>query len=117
MLQMGIIPCLIRDMDDDLATILMVDTKVPRDRNGSFEPKIIGKYSRNADSAMQDCGLNAAAKPLNPLLQKGGVYSIIKETIQGLPIGHYHYHSKTRRPSCGKTSSFGIWDICGLRLH
>ena len=26
-----------------------VDIKVPRDRNGSFEPKIIGKYSRNAD--------------------------------------------------------------------
>ncbi len=26
-----------------------VDIKVPRDRNGNFEPKIIGKYSRNAD--------------------------------------------------------------------
>lgn len=26
-----------------------VDIKVPRDRNGSFEPKIIGKYDRNAD--------------------------------------------------------------------
>ena len=26
-----------------------VDIRVPRDRNGSFEPKIIGKYSRNAD--------------------------------------------------------------------
>ena len=26
-----------------------VEIKVPRDRNGSFEPKIIGKYSRNAD--------------------------------------------------------------------
>ena len=26
-----------------------VDIKVPRDQNGSFEPKIIGKYSRNAD--------------------------------------------------------------------
>ena len=24
-----------------------VDIKVPRDRNGSFEPKIIGKYDRN----------------------------------------------------------------------
>ena len=23
--------------------------KVPRDRNGEYEPKIIGKYSRNAD--------------------------------------------------------------------
>ncbi|MBD5160533.1 MAG: hypothetical protein HDT14_00630, partial [Oscillibacter sp.] len=26
-----------------------VDIKVPRDRKGSFEPKIISKYSRNAD--------------------------------------------------------------------
>lgn len=26
-----------------------VDIKVPRDRNGTFEPKLIGKYSRNAD--------------------------------------------------------------------
>ena len=26
-----------------------VEIRVPRDRNGSFEPKIIGKYSRNAD--------------------------------------------------------------------
>ncbi len=26
-----------------------VGIKVPRDRNGSFEPKIIGKYNRNAD--------------------------------------------------------------------
>ena len=26
-----------------------VDIKVPRDRNGTFEPKIIGKYNRNAD--------------------------------------------------------------------
>ena len=26
-----------------------VEVKVPRDRNGEYEPKIIGKYSRNAD--------------------------------------------------------------------
>ena len=30
-----------------------VDIKVPRDRNGSFEPKIIGKYNRNVDG-MED---------------------------------------------------------------
>ncbi len=30
-----------------------VDIKVPRDRNGSFEPKIIGKYDRNAEG-MED---------------------------------------------------------------
>ncbi len=26
-----------------------VEVKVPRDRNGEYEPQIIGKYSRNAD--------------------------------------------------------------------
>ena len=26
-----------------------IEVKVPRDRNGEYEPKIIGKYSRNAD--------------------------------------------------------------------
>ena len=30
-----------------------VDIRVPRDRNGSYEPKIIGKYSRNAEG-MED---------------------------------------------------------------
>ena len=30
-----------------------VDIKVPRDRNGQYEPKIISKYSRNADG-MED---------------------------------------------------------------
>ena len=27
-----------------------VDIRVPRDRKGIFEPKLIGKYSRNADA-------------------------------------------------------------------
>ena len=37
---------------------------MPRDRNGSFEPKIIGKYSRNADGmeenilALYSCGMS-----------------------------------------------------------
>ena len=41
-----------------------IDIRVPRDRNGSFEPKIIGKYSRNADGmedkilALYACGMN-----------------------------------------------------------
>ena len=41
-----------------------VDIKVPRDRNGIFEPKIIGKYSRNADGmeekilALYACGMS-----------------------------------------------------------
>ena len=41
-----------------------VEIKVPRDRNGTFEPKIIGKYSRNADGmeekliALYACGMS-----------------------------------------------------------
>ena len=41
-----------------------VDIKVPRDRNGTFEPKLIGKYSRNADGmeekilALYACGMS-----------------------------------------------------------
>ena len=41
-----------------------MDIKVPRDRNGSFEPKIIGKYDRNADGmedkilALYACGMS-----------------------------------------------------------
>ena len=41
-----------------------IDIRVPRDRNGSFEPKIIGKYSRNADGmedkilALYACGMS-----------------------------------------------------------
>ena len=41
-----------------------VDIRVPRDWNGSFEPKIIGKYNRNADGmeekilALYSCGMS-----------------------------------------------------------
>ena len=41
-----------------------VEIKVPRDRNGSYEPKLIGKYSRNADGmeekilALYACGIS-----------------------------------------------------------
>ena len=41
-----------------------VDIKVPRDRNGSYEPKIISKYDRNADGmeekilALHACGMS-----------------------------------------------------------
>ena len=41
-----------------------VDIKVPRDRNGSYEPKIISKYDRNADGmeekilALYACGMS-----------------------------------------------------------
>lgn len=41
-----------------------VNVKVPRDRNGEYEPRIIGKYSRNADGmeekilALYACGMS-----------------------------------------------------------
>lgn len=41
-----------------------VDIKVPRDQNGTFESKLIGKYSRNADGmeekilALYTCGMS-----------------------------------------------------------
>jgi putative transposase len=41
-----------------------VDVKIPRDRNGEYEPKIIGKYNRNADGmeekilALYACGMS-----------------------------------------------------------
>jgi len=41
-----------------------VDIKIPRDRNGDYEPKIINKYSRNADGmeekilALYACGMS-----------------------------------------------------------
>ena len=41
-----------------------VDVKIPRDRNGEYEPQIIGKYNRNADGmeekilALYACGMS-----------------------------------------------------------
>ena len=41
-----------------------IEVKVPRDRNGEYEPKIIGKYSRNADGmeekilSLYACGMS-----------------------------------------------------------
>ena len=41
-----------------------VDVKIPRDRNGEYEPKIIGKYDRNAEGmeekiiALYACGMS-----------------------------------------------------------
>ncbi len=41
-----------------------LDIKVPRDRNGEYEPKIIGKYNRNADGmeekilSLYACGMS-----------------------------------------------------------
>lgn len=33
-----------------------VDVKIPRDRNGEYEPQIIGKYDRNADGNLSKLG-------------------------------------------------------------
>ena len=48
-----------------------IDIKVPRDRNGSFESKIIGKYSRNSDGmeekilALYSCGMSQRDRSKN----------------------------------------------------
>jgi len=45
-----------------------VKVKVPQDRNGEYEPKIIGKYSQNAGGmeekilALYACGMNKASR-------------------------------------------------------
>ena len=47
-----------------------VDIKVPRDRQGKYEPKIIGKYDRNAEGmeekilALYACGMSQRDKDL-----------------------------------------------------
>jgi len=47
-----------------IPTMNEVDIKIPWDWNGSFEPKIIGNYSRNADGieeeilALYFCGMS-----------------------------------------------------------
>ena len=41
-----------------------IDVRIPRDRNGEYEPKIIGKYNRNADGmeekilSLYSCGMS-----------------------------------------------------------
>ncbi len=41
-----------------------IDVKIPRDRNGEYEPQIIGKYNRNADGmeekilSLYSCGMS-----------------------------------------------------------
>ena len=44
--------------------------KVPRDRNGEYEPQIIGKYSRNADGIEEKIlGLYVAPKKYSTITQ------------------------------------------------
>ena len=46
-----------------------LDIKVPRDRNGEYEPKIISKYNRNADGmeekilSLYACGMSNVTFP------------------------------------------------------
>jgi transposase-like protein len=47
-----------------------VEITVPRDRNGEYEPQIIGKYQRNADGVFllaykNKCINTASGKPVN----------------------------------------------------
>ena len=39
-----------------------IEIKVPRDRNGSYEPKIIGKYERSADGMEEKISLRSLSR-------------------------------------------------------
>lgn len=69
-----------------------VEINVPRDRNGEFEPKIIGKYNRNADGmeekiiALYSCGMSQSdiaeqIKNLYDIEISDGLVSKITEKI------------------------------------
>lgn len=69
-----------------------VDVKIPRDRNGEYEPQIIGKYTRNADGmeekilALYACGMSqsdisAQIKNLYDVEISDGLVSKIVEKI------------------------------------
>ena len=48
-----------------------IDIKVPQDRNGNFKPKIIGKYSRNADGMEEKIiGLYASGMSQRDIAEK-----------------------------------------------
>ena len=81
-----------------------VDIKVPRDRNGSFEPKIIGKYDRNADGmedkilALYACGMSqrdiaagaapAVKRTIAILCRSAACYSEVSPAVFAPP--HFH---------------------------
>ena len=47
-----------------------LEIKVPRDRNGEYEPKIISKYNRNADIRYADLHRYQDRNGVNSLLDK-----------------------------------------------
>ena len=57
-----------------------VDVNVPRDRNGEFEPQIIGKYQRNADG-IEERILSLYATGMSTRDIKEGLVSKISERI------------------------------------
>ena len=79
-----------------------VDVKVPRDRNGEYEPQIIGKYSRNADGMEEKILAECAERS-----QKQGSFgrlSVLCGRFEGLRGSHWGSLSPqpgaaVRRPS------------------
>jgi len=82
-----------------------VDVKVPRDRNGEYEPQIIGKYSRNKDILGVWIGEHESSKfwlnVLNDLKSRGvlDVYLFCVDGLKGFveAIGAVYPHSQVQR--------------------
>ena len=75
-----------------------VEVKVPRDRNGEYEPQIIGKYSRNADG-MEEKILGLYDVDISPELVSKISEKIMPEVTawQNRPLEAVYPHSQVQR--------------------
>ena len=56
-----------------------LDIKVPRDRNGEYEPKIIGKYNRNVDGMEEKIlSLYACGMSQRDIADKSKIFMMLK---------------------------------------
>ena len=81
-----------------------VEIKVPRDRNGSYEPKIIGKYDRNADGMEDHRYVTKAAYVVLGITLEG------RKDILGVWIGE-HESSKFWLNVLNELKSRGVKDV------
>ena len=112
-----------------------VDIKVPRDRNGSFEPKIIGKYSRNADGmeekilALYSCGMSQRDiaeqikelydVEISPELVTKISEKIMPEVVawQNRPLEAVHLHGRHPLQGTGGSPVCDEGGVCGSGHH
>jgi len=85
-----------------------VEIQVPRDRNGSFEPKIIGKYSRNVDGteekilSLYSCGMSQRDISIN----EGGHMAPGGYVVQTSGDFREYYHGPQDIPAEHKVFSY-----------